>query len=139
MQALSEEKIPASGEITKLLVDWRQGEAGALQRLTPLIYEELIRLARARLKAEVRQCTLQPTALVHESYLRLAAEAKLSAENRTHFYAVASNIMRRVLVDYARKRRARKRGADLRVTLQTGMDIEDVRDPDSLSLDEALK
>jgi RNA polymerase sigma factor (TIGR02999 family) len=139
MPGLSEEKIPAAGEITKLLLDWRQGEAGALERLTPLIYEELMRLARARLRAEARQCTLQPTALVHESYLRLAAEAKLSVENRAHFYGVAANIMRRVLVDYARKRRAQKRGANVRVTLQTGMDIEDVRDPDSLELDEALK
>jgi len=128
-----------AGAVTKLLRDWRAGDPRALELLTPIIYDDLMRLARARLKSEARQCTLQPTALVHESYLRLAAEAKLPVENRAHFYALAAKVMRRVLIDYARKRRALKRGAGLRVTLRTGMEIEDVRNPDSVELDDALK
>jgi RNA polymerase sigma factor (TIGR02999 family) len=128
-----------SGAVTRLLLDWRAGDPRALEQLTPIIYDDLMRLARARLKAEAGQCTLQPTALVHESYLRLAAEARLSVENRAHFYAVAANIMRRVLIDHARKRRAQKRGAGLRVTLRTGMDVEDAQDADSVMLDDALK
>lgn len=105
----------------------------------PIIYEELLRLARARLSRENRQCTLQPTALVHESYLRLADETKLQWQNRAHFYAIAANTMRRVLIDYARKRNAEKRGGGMIITLQTGMDFAQERAPDCLALDEALK
>ena len=125
--------------VTSLLMDWSQGDASALERLTPIIYEDLLRLARARLKREYRECTLQPTALVHESYLRLADQTKLQCENRTHFYAVAANVMRRVLIDHARKRKADKRGGGLKITLKTGMDFADGRGPDSLILDEALR
>jgi RNA polymerase sigma factor (TIGR02999 family) len=91
-----------SGEVTNLLLNWRDGDQSALDRLTPIIYEDLLRLAKARLKAEFRKCTLQPTALVHESYLRLADQTRLECESRAHFYAIAANVMRRVLVDYAR-------------------------------------
>jgi RNA polymerase sigma factor (TIGR02999 family) len=131
---------PGRGGVTKLLIEWRNGDPAALQRLTPIIYDDLMRLARSRLKAESRNCTLQPTALVHESYLRLANETRLPVENRAHFYAVAANVMRRVLIDYARKRKAQKRGPGLRVTLQTGMEPPDEHaDADSLVLDDALK
>ena len=102
-----------ANNVTSLLIDWSQGDASALERLTPIIYEDLLRLARARLKREYRECTLQPTALVHESYLRLADQTKLQCENRTHFYAVAANVMRRVLIDHARKRKADKLGGGL--------------------------
>jgi RNA polymerase sigma factor (TIGR02999 family) len=122
-----------------LLIDWSQGDPSALERLTPIIYEDLVRLARARLKREYRECTLQPTALVHESYLRLADQTKLQCENRAHFYAVAANVMRRVLIDHARKRKADKRGGGVRITLKTGMDFADGRGPDSLVVDEALR
>ena len=133
-------KVPQDpGNVTKLLIDWRAGDRAALERLTPIIYDDLMRLARARLRAESRDCTLQPTALVHESYLRLAGETQLAVESRAHFYAVAANVMRRVLIDYARKRKARKRGAGVRVTLQTDMEVADGRDPDSLVLDDALQ
>ena len=128
-----------ANNVTSLLIDWSQGDASALERLTPIIYEDLLRLARARLKREYRECTLQPTALVHESYLRLADQTKLQCENRTHFYAVAANVMRRVLIDHARKRKADKRGGGLKITLKTGMDFADGRGPDSLILDEALR
>jgi len=128
-----------ANNVTSLLIDWSQGDASALERLTPIIYEDLLRLARARLKREYRECTLQPTALVHESYLRLADQTKLQCENRTHFYAVAASVMRRVLIDHARKRKADKRGGGLKITLKTGMDFADGRGPDSLILDEALR
>ena len=128
-----------AGSVTSLLIDWSQGDPSALERLTPIIYEDLVRLARARLKREYRECTLQPTALVHESYLRLADQTKLQCENRAHFYAVAANVMRRVLIDYARNRKADKRGGGVRITLKTGMDFADGRGSDSLVVDEALR
>lgn len=127
------------GDVTNLLLGWSEGDASALERLTPIIYDDLLRLARSRLKREYGNCTLQPTALVHESYLRLADQTKLQCENRAHFYALAANIMRRVLIDHARKRRADKRGGGLRITLKTGMDFAEGRTPDSLVLDEALR
>jgi RNA polymerase sigma factor (TIGR02999 family) len=129
----------APGNVTSLLLQWSQGDRSALERLAPIIYDELLKLARSRIKREYRQCTLQPTALVHESYLRLADQAKLQCGNRAHFYAVAANVMRRVLIDHARKRRADKRGGGIRITLKTGMDFAEGRAPDSLVLDEALR
>jgi RNA polymerase sigma factor (TIGR02999 family) len=133
------ENLQHPGDVTSLLQDWRQGDQSALDRLTPIIYDDLLRLARARLKAEIRQCTIQPTALVHESYLRLADHARLECESRAHFYAIAANVMRRVLIDYARKRNAQKRGAGIRITLKTGMDFAEERAPDTLMMDEALR
>ena len=126
------------GNVTKLLLDWREGDESALDRLTPIIYDDLLRLAKARLRAEVHQCTIQPTALVHESYLRLADQTRLECESRAHFYSIAANVMRRVLIDYARKCNAQKGGAGIRVTLKTGMDLVENRSPDTLTLDEAL-
>jgi len=127
------------GNVTNLLLEWANGDSSALERLTPIIYHELLRLARARLSRENRDCTLQPTALVHECYLRLADQTRLQWQNRAHFYAVAANTMRRVLIDQARKRRSLKRGQGVRVTLQTGMDVARERGPDVLALDEALQ
>src|SRR6516162_4285949 len=126
-------------DVTRILLDWRNGDDGALERLTPIIYQDLLRLARSRLKREHRECTLQPTALVHEAYLRLADQTKLQVESRAHFYAVAANVMRRVLIDHARKRKADKRGGGVKITLKTGMDFAKGRPPDSLVLDEALR
>ena len=130
---------PRCGQRYKSAPRLAQRDQSALERLTPIIYDDLLRLARARMKAESRECTLQPTALVYESYLRLADQTRLECESRAHFYAVAANVMRRVLIDYARKRNAQKRDAGLRVTLKTGMDFADGRALDSLLLDQALK
>jgi len=127
------------GNVTNLLLEWGNGDSSALERLTPIIYHELLRLARARLSRENRDCTLQPTALVHECYLRLADQTRLQWQNRAHFYAVAANTMWRVLIDQARKRKSLKRGQGVRVTLQTGMDVARERGPDVLALDEALQ
>ena len=127
-----------SGEVTNLLVRWSQGDHSALEQLTPIIYGDLLRVARARLRREPAECTLEPTALVHEAYLRLAGQKHLRAENRMHFYAIAANTMRRVLIEHARRRRAQKRGGGIRVTLHTGMDVAEDRAPDLVVLDEVL-
>lgn len=134
-----DEKPQGPGDVTRLLLLWGQGDSSALDELTPIIYQDLVRLARGRLRSENRECTLQPTALVHESYLRLADQNKLQCENRAHFYAIAANVMRRVLVDNARKRRAHKRDAGVKVTLKTGVDFVGGKAPDSLVLDDALR
>jgi RNA polymerase sigma factor (TIGR02999 family) len=126
------------GDVTNLLLHWSNGDRSALDQLIPIIYDDLLRLARVRLKNEERECALQPTALVHESYLRLADQTRLQWQNRAHFYAIAANTMRRVLIDHARKRKADKRGGGIRVTLQTGMDFAEERAPDFLLLDAAL-
>ncbi len=127
-----------SGDVTNLLVRWSQGDHSALEQLTPIIYGDLLRVARVRLSREPGECTLEPTALVHEAYLRLADQKQLRAENRMHFYAIAANTMRRVLIEHARRRRAQKRGGGLRVTLHTGMDVAEDRAPDLILLDEVL-
>ena len=127
-----------AGNITNLLIRWGEGDRSALEHLAPVIYDDLRRLARARLNREYGASTLEPTALVHESYLRLADQTRLRSENRAHFFAIAASVMRRVLIDHARKRKADKRGAGLKVTLKTGMDIAQKQAPDSLALDGAL-
>jgi RNA polymerase sigma-70 factor (ECF subfamily) len=128
-----------TANVTNLLLEWGNGDPSALERLAPIIYQELLRLARTRLSRENRACTLQPTALVHECYLRLADQTRLQWQNRAHFYAVAANTMRRVLIDHARKRKAQKRGQGVRITLLTDMDVAKERAPDLLALDEALQ
>jgi RNA polymerase sigma factor (TIGR02999 family) len=140
---MSNDKTPTAvpedvGDVTGLLVRWSEGDHSVLEQLTPLIYGDLLRVARARLRREYGECTLEPTALVHEAYLRLADQKSLRAENRVHFYAIAANTMRRVLIEHARKRAAHKRGAGIRITLQTEMGVVKERAADFVLLDEAL-
>lgn len=104
--------------VTQLLAAASQGDSSAREELVPLIYAELKRLAQRRLARERPNHTLQPTALVHEAYLRLIDQPRADWRNRSHFYAVASEIMRRVLVDYARRRQAAKRGVAVQVRLE---------------------
>jgi RNA polymerase sigma factor (TIGR02999 family) len=128
-----------SGEVTRLLRSARAGEPGAIERLVPLVYDDLRRLAQRQLGHEYGERTLNATALVHESYLKLGAAA-LSATDRSHFLAIAARAMRQVLVDHARDRKAAKRGGGLweRTTLTDGASVKDF-DPDGvLALDEAL-
>src|SRR5271166_2491001 len=127
-----------SGNVTKLLLEWGDGDHSALERLTPIIYDDLLRLARARLSRENRACTLQPTSLVHECYLRLADSDQTATAKPGPLLCHAANTMRRVLIDYARKRSADKRGGGIRITLRTDMDIAGERTSDLLMLDEAL-
>jgi len=114
-----------SAEITKLLKAWRQGDSKALDRLTPLVYEQLRRLARGYVRKEQPGHTLQTTAVVNEAYLRLIDAREVDWRDRTHFFAVCARIMRRILVDAARERAALKRGGDVeRVEHSTAVNLD---------------
>ena len=128
-------RIP-SGEVTRLLNAWGGGDQTARDRLLPVVYQELRRRAAQRLRHERRGHTLQPTDLVHETFLRLC-EQNAAWQNREQFFAMASHLMRRILVDHARRRSAAKRGGDRRVTLATPV-AADQFEPDLLDLDAAL-
>ncbi|HEV2884465.1 MAG TPA: sigma-70 family RNA polymerase sigma factor [Pyrinomonadaceae bacterium] len=128
-----------SDDVTGLLVEWRSGDEAALDRLTPLVYDELRRIAHRYLQREREGHTLQTTALVNEAYLRLAGQKKVEWQNRSHFFAVTAQVMRRVLIDYARRRHFAKRGGDLRqVSLTDAAEMSQQRAAELLSLDEAL-
>ena len=101
---------PSTGAVTGLLLKWRQGDAEALARLLPLVYDELRQIAARQLQRERADHTLQPTAIVHETFLKLVDLPRLQWQDRAHFLAVASRLMRQVLVDYARARHTLKRG-----------------------------
>ena len=106
--------MPSSeNDVSQLLRAWSQGDETALERLTPLVYEELHRLAQRFMAEERRGHTLQPTALVNEAFLRLVNAGPADFQDRTHFFAVSARVMRRILVDWARLRRAQKRGGDV--------------------------
>src|SRR5262245_48972555 len=100
------------GEVTALLRRWHEGDQRALERLSELVYDELRRMARGYLAGERHDHTLQPTALVHETYIRLAGHQAMAWEDRRHFFAIAATTMRRILVDHARTQRREKRGGD---------------------------
>jgi RNA polymerase sigma factor (TIGR02999 family) len=126
--------------VTTLLLAWNDGDSSALERLVPLVYADLRRVARRRLRAEGRDHTLSSTALVHETYLRLVDQHSVRWQNRAQFFAMASELMRRVLVDYARRRAAAKRGGrDVRITLDPSLARIENRDLDLVALDEALQ
>lgn len=127
-------------EITGLLKAWGEGDPSALERLVPLIYDELYRLARGYMNREALGHPLQVTALVNEAYLRLANWKEARWENRAHFFGVAAQLMRRVLVDFARRRDYEKWGGGKRhVQLEEAGPLADVRDADLVALDDALK
>jgi RNA polymerase sigma-70 factor, ECF subfamily len=129
--------------VTRLIQDWREGDASALDRLFPLVYDELHCRAKASMRREHPGQTLQPTALVHEVYLRLAGESDLELTSRNDLFVVCANLMRHVLVDIARTKCAAKRGGHLRrVSLAQALDVVDVvavSGRDLLALDEALR
>ena len=130
----------SSQPISELLVRWKRGNEGALKALLPLVYDELRRLAHHHLQAERPNHTLQSTALVHEAYLRLVGQEPLRLDNRAHFFAVASHLMREILVDYARKHLAAKRGANsLTLSLDEAIALPRKRDLNLVALDDALK
>jgi RNA polymerase sigma factor (TIGR02999 family) len=127
-----------SRQVSELLINWRNGDRKALEAIFPLVYNELRRLARSNLRQQRPNHTLQTTALVHEAYLRLAGKKSVQAENRAHFLGIAAQLMRWILVDYERNRRAAKRGAGLaRITLDQSI-ASPRQDLDLLALDEAL-
>ena len=127
-------------EVTRLLVEWGDGDEAALARLMPLVYDELRRLARNYMRRERPGHTIQPTALVNEAYLRLVEQNDIRWQNRAHFFGIAANVMRRVLCDHARARMADKRGAGaVRVSLVEAEARSDEQTADMLALDEALQ
>ena len=130
----------AASPITDLLRSWRSGDEGALERLMPLVYEDLRRVARRQSRAERPGHTLQPTALVNEVYLRLPGVERLGWQDRAHFFAIASRLMRRVLIDAASARKNHKRGGDvIRVTFDERRVPGETPSQDLARLDDALE
>ena len=129
----------SSHEITNLLLDWKDGDPKALDKLVPLVEAELRRLARIYMSRERGTHTLQTTALINEAYLRLIDAHDVEWQSRAHFYGIAAQVMRRVLVDFARKRNYRKRGGGShQITFNEALAISNAVDPNVLALDEAL-
>ena len=136
---LSSEPPPPPEDITGLLVDWQAGDTSAQERLLPLVYSELHRLARLYLSGENVGHTLQATALVNEAYLKLIDQDRVSWQNRAQFFGVAARMMRRILVDHARERRAAKRGGGAwKLSLDDVGELEGRREMDLVDLDAAL-
>src|SRR5271154_2460294 len=129
-------QVPAN--FTQLLSEWRSGHPQALDRLTPLVYEELRRLARNHMRGERGSHTLQATAVVHEAFLRLI-QANVALQDRAHFFALASRLMRRVLVDHAKSRSRIKRNAGVREFAAEELNALPVADFDVIALDDALE
>ena len=126
-------------DVTGLLLAWSAGDEKALDQLMPLVYRELRRLAKRYMAKERTGHTLQPTALVNEAYLRLVDLNKMRWQNRAHFFAVAAQMMRRILVEFARKRHRHKRGGEAeRVTLEDQLEITSEARPDLVAIDDLL-
>jgi RNA polymerase sigma-70 factor (ECF subfamily) len=131
--------IPPQSEVTSLLVASSQGDEEALNKLLPLVYAELRRLAQSYLRRERAEHTLQATALVHAAYIRLI-DQNVSWQNRAHFFGVAAEMMRRILVDHARKHQAAKRGSGgIKLSLDEAIDVSDERAAELIALDDALQ
>jgi RNA polymerase sigma factor (TIGR02999 family) len=129
---------PSPGSVTGLLLAWRAGDETALARLTPLVHQELRRIAGHCMRGERAHHSLQATALVHEAFVRLVDAQHVNWHNRAHFLAMAARLMRRILVDIARKRRYQKRGGDaLRVSLDDSLRTSE-KGQDLIALDDAL-
>lgn len=130
---------PPTHDVTRLLVAWSGGDAAAADQLMPLVYEELRQLARSYLRKERADHTLQPTALVHEAYLRLVDDPQINWQSRAHFYGIAARVMRRILVDHARAGAAAKRGGNsAHVSLDEADIVTVANGVDLLELDSAL-
>lgn len=131
---------PAREDVTRILIDWSGGDQQALARLMPFVYDELRRLGRQYLQRERPDHTLQATALVHEAYLRLVDQGTTTWQNRAHFFGVAAQVMRRILVDYARAHRAEKRGGGWdKLAFDEALTPSAERTIDLIALDDALK
>jgi RNA polymerase sigma factor (TIGR02999 family) len=138
----TERRVPkhgSSGDVTQLLAEWSRGDRNALDAATSLVYGELHRIAESYLQGERSNHTLQPTALIHEAYMRLVKEEETEFENRRKFFAFAARLMRQVLVDHARATGAEKRGGGLaKVPLNEAVDLVPGQGADFLALNEAL-
>ena len=130
---------PSVADVTALLVAWGNGDEAALEQLTPMVYDELYRLAKGYMHAERVDHTLQTTALINEAYLRLIDWKNVQWQNRAHFYGVAANLMRRILVDFARSRNYAKRGGGVPpVDLDEAMNTAQDKSAELVALDDAL-
>jgi RNA polymerase sigma-70 factor, ECF subfamily len=128
----------ASADVTQLLRAWREGDKSALDRLTPVVYQDLRRLARRHLLAERASHSLQPTALVNEAYMRLVDYRRMQWQDRAHFFAICAQLMRRILVEHARRRNQKRGGAIRHVSLEHAPAIGSAASKDVVALDEAL-
>ncbi len=135
---MAPEQNAGHDQVSQLLSRWTEGDQEALKALIPIVYKELRKIAHNRLRVEQCKLTLQTTAVVHEGYLRLARHRPQSLSDRTQFFAMASAVMRQVLVDHARERQAQKRDAGIKVELAPELSPVASRDIDMLALDEAL-
>ena len=132
--------IPSSQEVTRLLLAWRDGDQEALERLTPLVYGELRRMAHRYMRRERPDHTLQTSALVNEAYLRLIDCQQVDWQNRAHFFGIAAQIMRRILIDHARNHARAKRGGGLhQVSFEETAVVSEERAAELIALDDALK
>jgi len=132
--------MPSNHEITRLLLNWSDGDEQALEALTPLLYRELHQMAHRRMQAERPGHTLQTTALINEAYMRLIDWKNVRWQNRAHFFSVCSQLMRRILVDFARARKNTKRGAGMpMVSLEEASPVSSDRAAEIISLDDALQ
>jgi len=130
----------SQADVTGLLVNWSNGDQQALDQLMPLVYGELRRLAQAYLRRERSDHTLQSTALVHEAFLRLVNQRNVQWKNRAHFFGIAAQLIRRILVDHARAHQAGKRGAGaFKLSLDEAIGVPDKQDLDLVALDDALQ
>jgi RNA polymerase sigma-70 factor, ECF subfamily len=133
-------RTPPQHEITQLLAQWREGNQSALDDLYPLVYDELHRLARRYMSRERKGHTLQTTALINEAYVRLVDQKNVQWANRSHFFAISAQIMRRILIDHARRHQYAKRGGGARqVSLEEAATVVPDQSEELLRLDEALK
>jgi RNA polymerase sigma-70 factor, ECF subfamily len=131
---------PSPKQVSRLLIAWGEGDQGARDELMPLVYEELHRLAHQYMSRERPGHTLQTSALLNEAYLRLVDQKETHWRNRAHFFAIAAQMMRRILVDYARSRRYAKRGGSAhQVSLDEGLIVSEERSAEVVALDDALK
>lgn len=129
-----------SQNVTQLLIGWSKGDKAALDALLPLVYEELRNQAARYLRRERVGHTLQTTALIHEAYLKLVDQKNVHWQNRAHFFGIAAQLMRRILVDHARsKKRAKRGGSDIRVSFNEANMLGQAKDLDIVALDEALE
>ncbi len=130
----------SSSNVTQLLINWREGDKTALDKLMPIVYNELHRIANNYMRNQPSNHTLQSTALVNEAYLRLAESENLDLQNRTHFFAVAAQMMRQMLVNYAVARNTEKRGGgQFKLSLNEAIEVAQEQDWDIIALDDALK
>jgi RNA polymerase sigma factor (TIGR02999 family) len=131
---------PTTHEVTELLQDWGEGDESALERLLPLVYDELHRLAHQHMRREQPGHILQTSALINEAYMRMVDSPRIHWQNRAQFFGIAVRVMRRILVDEARKRKSHKRGGDvIYVTLNEATNVAQEQAANVIALDDALK